>query len=90
MLSSITERGAAILHEGVHSLFGGGAAGTIHRGIQHGDEPPDDNDGTAAFPQIKTYGQAVMDAYVIARFARLIYEGQASGEGQKAAGAGGR
>ena len=71
ILQPLDSRAEVILHEAVHGLFRAGAAGAVHRDVDRGGTlEADDKTG---YPQIKTYSQAIGDAYVYGRFAHAVY-----------------
>lgn len=63
-------RAGVILHEAVHLAYG--ADGAVHRAVRGGTAVREGG-GSDAFPEIRSYMQAIGDAYVYERFAKAVY-----------------
>jgi len=70
VLQPLSVRAGVILHETVHMLYG--ADGEVHRAIRDGTTIAEGG-GDVGFAQIKTFTQAMDDAYVYERFANAVY-----------------
>ncbi|HUI56066.1 MAG TPA: hypothetical protein VLY04_13915 [Bryobacteraceae bacterium] len=71
ILYSLSFRAGVILHEAVHLTYP--SEGPVHRAIRGGAKIQEDDNGAVGFPQVKSYLQAIGEAYVYERFAAAVY-----------------
>jgi len=71
ILQPLSFRAGVVLHEAVHLVYP--SEGPVHRALRYGAVLQGYDGGETGFAEVKSYLQAIGEAYVYERFARAVY-----------------